>query len=77
VTASLGYWATEVGHWVAGVLGFVGFAAILGAAQWAWRRRAKRKATAKRAADAQTAPPPSIDAEAADPASTAPTPDDR
>ncbi len=37
VTASLGYWATEVGHWVAGVLGFVGFAAILAAAQWAWR----------------------------------------
>jgi hypothetical protein len=77
VTASLGYWATEVGHWVAGVLGFVGFAAILGAAQWAWRRRTKRKATAKSAADAQTAPPPSsIDAEAAGPASTAQTPDD-
>ena len=77
VTASLGYWATEVGHWVAGVLGFVGFAAILAAAQWAWRRRAKRKATAKSGAGAQTAPPPTyVDAAPADPSSAAPTPDD-
>ncbi len=78
VTASLGYWASEVGHWVAGVLGFVGFAAILAAVQWAWRRRTKRKATAKvGAGEAQTAPPPtSVDAAAADPAATARTPDD-
>jgi hypothetical protein len=76
VTASLGYWASEVGHWVAGVLGFVGFAAILAAAQWAWRRRAKRKATANTGADPQTAPPPaSVDAAPADPAGTAQAPD--
>lgn len=76
VTASVGYWASEVGHWVAGVLGFVGFAAILAAVQWAWRRRAKRKGTANSAPDAQTAPAPSIDAEAADPAGTASTADE-
>jgi hypothetical protein len=76
VTASLGYWASEVGHWVAGVLGSAGFAAILAAVQWAWRRRKKRKANARTGADAQPAPPPaSVDAAEADPASTAQTPD--
>jgi hypothetical protein len=58
VTASLGYWASQVGHWVAGLLGFVGFAAIVTAAQWAWRRRRKRKTTAKTGAEEQTAPTP-------------------
>ena len=68
VTGSLGYWASEVGHWVAGVLGSVGFAAILAAVQWAWRRRKKRKANARTGADAQPAPPPaSVDAAEATP----------
>jgi hypothetical protein len=85
VTASLGYWASQVGHWVAGLLGFVGFAAIVTAAQWSWRRRRKRKTTAKTGADEETAPTPtsadspppaSVDAAASDPASPAQTPDD-
>jgi hypothetical protein len=74
VTASVGYWASEVGHWVAGLLSFVGFAVILAAVQWAWRRRTKRKANAKPAGNGQTPPP--ADAAAAEPASTAQGPDD-
>src|ERR1700722_15031328 len=68
VTGSLGYWASEVGHWVAGVLGSVGFAAILAAVQWAWRRREMRKGNARTRAGAQPAPPPaSVDAAEATP----------
>jgi hypothetical protein len=76
VTASLGYWASEVGHWMAGLLSFVGFAAILTAAQWAWRRRKKRKAKAKPGENQTTVPPPTANAAAVDATNTPQSPDD-
>lgn len=42
VTAAPGYWVSKVGSWTKAVLGFVGFAAIVGAVQWLWRHRWKR-----------------------------------
>ena len=41
-----GYWVSEAGTWTKGVAGFMGFGAIVTAAQWLWRlRRKQRKST--------------------------------
>jgi hypothetical protein len=77
VTASPGYWTSEVGHWMTGLLGFVGFAAIVTAIQGAWRWRTKRKANARPGGDETTTPPlQSAGAAAADAANPVQRPDD-
>jgi hypothetical protein len=46
VTATPGYWATKIGDWTKGLIGLVGFGALVTAAGWIWRRLRKKKQAA-------------------------------
>ena len=44
VTATPGYWATRIGNWTKGLIGLVGFGALVTALGWIWRRLRRKKA---------------------------------
>lgn len=46
VTATPGYWATKIGDWTKGLIGLIGFGALLTAAGWIWRRLRKKQPAA-------------------------------
>lgn len=46
VTATPGYWATKIGNFTKGLIGLVGFGALVTAAGWIWRRLRKKKQSA-------------------------------
>jgi hypothetical protein len=43
LTATPGYWATKIGDWTKGLIGLIGFGALLTAAGWIWRRLRRKK----------------------------------
>ena len=44
ITATPGYWATKIGNWTKGLIGLVGFGALVTAVGWIWRRLRRKKA---------------------------------
>jgi hypothetical protein len=43
ITATPGYWATKIGNWTKGLIGLVGFGALVTALGWIWRRLRRKK----------------------------------